>query len=172
MGSCSSSWTSTGPRPSRPRRRGRERAAARAEGKEDTPSKKVPMVRHGVNTVTTLVEKKKAQLVVISNDVDPIELVMFLPALCRKMGVPYCIVKNKARLGRVVRRKTTSCLAITKVESSDRSALNKLVETVKTNYNERAEEIKKHWGGSTLGSKSSARINKQRKAQANEGAKA
>merc|ERR1719270_1932795 len=63
--------------------------------------------------------------------------------------VPYCIVKNKARLGRVVRRKTTTCLAITNVESSDRSALNKLVETVKTNYNERAEEIKKHWGGST-----------------------
>merc|ERR1711913_179009 len=146
----------------------RERAEARAAGKEDAPTKKAAVVRQGVNTVTTLVEKKKAQLVVIANDVDPIELVLFLPALCRKMGVPYCIVKNKARLGRVVRRKTTSCLAITNVESSDRSALNKLVETVKTNYNERAEEIKKHWGGSTLGSKSSARINKARKAEAKE----
>ena len=31
------------------------------------------------------------------------------------MGVPYCIVKNKARLGRVARRKTCSCLAITNV---------------------------------------------------------
>jgi large subunit ribosomal protein L7Ae len=41
--------------------------------------------------------------------------VLFLPALCRKMGVPYCIVKNKARLGRVARRKTTSCIAITNV---------------------------------------------------------
>merc|ERR1712018_588217 len=143
----------------------RERAAARAEGKEDAPSKRAPVVRHGVNTVTTLVEKKKAQLVVIANDVDPIELVMFLPALCGKMGVPYCIVKNKARIGRVVRRKTTTCLAITDVDSSDRSALNKLVETVKTNYNERAEEIKKHWGGSTLGSKSSAKINKAKKAR-------
>ena len=48
------------------------------------------------------------------------------------------------------------------VESSDRNALNKLVETVKTNYNERAEEIKKHWGGSSLGSKSQAKLNKQR----------
>merc|ERR1712168_1025939 len=146
----------------------RARAEARAAGKEDTPTKRGPVVRHGVNTVTTLVEKKKAKLVVIANDVDPIELVLFLPALCRKMGVPYCIVKNKARLGRVVRRKTTTCLAITNVESSDRSALNKLVETVKTNYNERAEEIKKHWGGSTLGSKSSARINKMNKAKAQE----
>merc|ERR1712150_437764 len=108
-------------------------------------------VRHGVNTVTTLIEKKKAQLVVIANDVDPIELVLFLPALCRKMGVPSCIVKNKARLGKVVHRKTATCLAIANVESTDRTALNKLVETVKTNYNERAEEIKNHWGGSSLG---------------------
>merc|ERR1711923_563109 len=146
----------------------RARAEARAAGKEDAPSKRAPVLRHGVNTVTTLVEKKKAQLVVIANDVDPIELVLFLPALCRKMGVPYCIVKNKARLGRVVRRKTTTCLAITNVESSDRTALNKLVETVKTNYNERAEEIKRHWGGSSLGNKSTARINKQKKANERE----
>merc|ERR1712213_227432 len=135
---------------------------------EDTPTKRPNCARSGVNTVTTLVEQKKASLVIIAHDVDPLEIVLFLPALCRKMGVPYCIVKNKARLGRVVRRKTCSCLAITNVESSDRTALNKLVETVKTNYNERAEEIKKHWGGSTLGSKSSARINKARKAEAKE----
>jgi ribosomal protein L7Ae-like RNA K-turn-binding protein len=44
-----------------------------------------------------------------------LQLVLFLPALCRKMGVPYCIVKNKARLGLVARRKTTSCIAITNV---------------------------------------------------------
>ena len=72
-----------------------------------------PVVHHGVDDVTTLVEKKKTQLVVIANDVNPVEIVMFLTALCRKMGVPYCIVKN--RLGRVCRRKTTSCLAITQV---------------------------------------------------------
>merc|ERR1712002_1080244 len=148
----------------------RERAAARAEGKEDAPTKRAPVVRHGVNDVTTLVEKKKAQLVVIANDVDPIEMVMFLPALCRKMGVPYCIVKNKSRLGRVCRRKTTTCLAITAVDSNDRSSLSKLVETVKTNYNERAEEIRKHWGGGSLGSKSAAKIAKVEKAKAKEAA--
>uniref|UniRef100_A0A8D8UVN5 60S ribosomal protein L7a n=1 Tax=Cacopsylla melanoneura TaxID=428564 RepID=A0A8D8UVN5_9HEMI len=27
-----------------------------------------------------------------------IELVLFLPSLCRKMGIPYCIIKGKARL--------------------------------------------------------------------------
>merc|ERR1712217_833450 len=144
------------------------RAEARAEGKEDKPTKKKAVVHHGANTVVTLVEKKKAKLVIIANDVDPIELVLFLPALCRKMGVPYCIVKNKARVGRVVRRKTTTCLAITDVDSGDRGSLNKLVETVKTNFNERAEEIKRHWGGSSLGNKSSAKIAKVEKAKAKE----
>merc|ERR1712203_251870 len=146
----------------------KERAAANAEGKADAPTKRAPVVRHGVNSVVTLVEKKKAQLVIIANDVDPIELVLFLPALCRKMGVPYCIVKNKARLGRVCRRKTTSCLAITQVESNARTSLNKLVETVKTNFNERGDEIKKHWGGGSLGGKSAAKIAKIEKAKAKE----
>merc|ERR1712176_582478 len=135
---------------------------------ETKPTKRAPVVRHGINTVTTLVEKKKAQLVVIANDVDPIELVMFLPALCRKMGVPYCIVKNKSRLGRVCRRKTTSCIAITQVESNDRSSLSKLVESVKANYNERGDEIKRHWGGGSLGSKSAAKVAKIEKARAKE----
>merc|ERR1712107_706029 len=145
----------------------RERAAARAAGKEDAPTKRAAVVRHGVNTVVTL-EKKKAQLVVIANDVDPIELVMYLPALCRKMGVPYCIVKNRARLGRVARRKTTTCMAVTQVESGDRGALNKIVETVKTNYNERGEEIKRHWGGGSLGNKSAAKVAKVEKIKAKE----
>ena len=57
------------------------------------------------------------------------------------------------------------------VESSDRSALNKVVETVKTNFNERADEIKKHWGGSSLGNKSSAKLAKVQKAKDKEAAK-
>jgi hypothetical protein len=58
------------------------------------PEKKKPLVvKFGLNHITSLVEAGKAQLVVIAHDVDPIELVVWLPALCRKMGVPYCIVK-------------------------------------------------------------------------------
>merc|ERR1712060_879512 len=79
------------------------------------------------------------------------------PALCRKMGVPYCIVKGKARLGTLVHMKHTSCVAIDKVEQADKNSLNKLVDTVKTNFNDRADEIKKHWGGAQLGSKSLAK---------------
>jgi len=124
-------------------------------------------VRASINTVTSLVEQKKARLVVIS-DVDSVEVFLFLPALCRKMGIPYCIVKNKSRLGRVVRRKTCATMCITEVESGDRSTLNKLIEAVKTNYNDRADEIRKNWGGGLLGSKSAARIAKLERVKAKE----
>merc|ERR1712002_159935 len=146
----------------------RIRAEQRAKGKEDTPTKRPPVVRSGINTVTALVESKRAQLVVIAHDVDPLEIVLFLPALCRKMGVPYCIVKGKARLGRVVHRKTATSLALTQVNPEDRPNLNKVIEAVKTNFNDRFEELRKHWGGGIMGSKSQARVTKLEKAKAKE----
>ena len=82
---------------------------------------------------------------VIAHDVDPIELVVFLPALCRKMGVPYCIIKGKARLGHLVHRKTCTTVAFTQVNSEDKGALAKLVEAIRTNYNDRYDEIRRHW---------------------------
>ena len=51
-----------------------KRAAERAQGKPDQPTKRPLVVRSGINTVTSLVEQKKAQLVVIAHDVDPIEV--------------------------------------------------------------------------------------------------
>ena len=110
----------------------------------------------GVNNVTVQVEKKKAQLVVIAHDVDPIEIVLFLPTLCRRMGVPYCIVKGKSRLGRLVGLKNCSTVALTNVNAEDRSALGKIVESVNTNYNERAEEIRRNWGGQIMSQRSQA----------------
>uniref|UniRef100_A0A8C6MY36 60S ribosomal protein L7a n=1 Tax=Mus spicilegus TaxID=10103 RepID=A0A8C6MY36_MUSSI len=139
-----------------------------AAGKGDVPTKRPPVLRAGVNTVTTLVENKKAQLVVIAHDVDPIELVVFLPALCRKMGVPYCIIKGKARLGHLDHRKTCTTVAFTQVNSEDKGALAKLVEAIRTNYNDRYDEIHRHWGGNVLGPKSVARIAKLEKAKAKE----
>merc|ERR1712023_269875 len=94
----------------------KQRLAAAAEKKAsggNTTAKKPVSVKMGVNHVTTLVENSRAQLVVIAHDVDPIEIVVRLPALCKARGIPYCIVKSKARLGAVVGKKTATCLAIT-----------------------------------------------------------
>merc|ERR1711872_943306 len=72
------------------------RPERKADGKSDTEKKPV-VIKYGINHITKLIESKKAKLVCIAHDVDPIEIVVWLPALCRKMGVPYCIVKGKAR---------------------------------------------------------------------------
>eukprot|EP01024_Parvocaulis_polyphysoides_P006064 TRINITY_DN11549_c2_g1_i1.p2 TRINITY_DN11549_c2_g1~~TRINITY_DN11549_c2_g1_i1.p2 ORF type:complete len:148 (+),score=14.76 TRINITY_DN11549_c2_g1_i1:30-473(+) len=73
---------------------------------EKTSGKKPKIIKYGLNHVTELIESRKAKLVVIAHDVDPIELVVWLPALCRRMDVPYCIVKGKARLGSLIHQKT------------------------------------------------------------------
>lgn len=83
-------------------------AAAKKEGKEAVAGGKPMVIKYGLNHITYLVEQKKAKLVVIASDVDPIELVLWLPALCRKMDVPYVIVNNKGRLGALVHKKTVS----------------------------------------------------------------
>jgi large subunit ribosomal protein L7Ae len=146
----------------------RARAEAKAAGKADEPGPRPNVIRQGVNTVTTAVESKKASLVVIAHDVDPIELVIFLPALCRRMGVPYCIIKGKARLGTLCRRKTCSALCLTNVNREDEGSLSKIVESIKTNFNDRFDEIRKHWGGGIVSNKSQARITKLEKAKARE----
>ena len=66
-------------------------------------------------TIHIASKDKPTSCIVLKCIVDVFQLVIFLPSLCRKMGVPYCIVKSKARLGRLVRRKTCTCVALTQV---------------------------------------------------------
>lgn len=121
----------------RPAKRQRllDTATAEKEGKT-VESKKPVVVKYGINHITYLVEKGQAQLVVIAHDVDPIELVLWLPALCRKMGVPYCIIKGKSRLGTVVHKKTATALALTGVKSEDKAEFGRIVEAVKVRGHE------------------------------------
>ena len=72
-----------------------KKKAELAEMKDKPESKQKNFVKIGLNHITHLIEEKKAKLVIIAHDVDPIELVLFLPTLCRKLDIPYCFVKGK-----------------------------------------------------------------------------
>lgn len=136
-----------------------QEAELREKGME-IEKKKPIVVKYGLKHVTALVENVKAQLVIIGHDVDPIELVLWLPTLCKKMGVPYCIVKGKARLGTVVHKKTAACLAITTVKNEDQREFSKIVETCKAMYNEGPRITR---GGGLLGMKSQHKLKKREK---------
>ncbi|RYP08769.1 hypothetical protein DL764_001680 [Monosporascus ibericus] len=142
----------------------KEATAVKEGKKKEDVSKKPYTVKYGLNHVVGLIENKKASLVLIPNDVDPIELVIFLPALCRKMGVPYAVVKGKARLGTVVHKKTAAVLAMTEVRSEDKNELSKLVSAIKDGYMPGAENARRQWGGGIMGAKANKRIEKKKKA--------
>merc|ERR1712216_953791 len=108
-------------------------------------SKKPLMLKHGLNHVTSLIESKQAKLVVIAHDVDPLEMVIWLPALCRKKDVPYCIIKGKARLGTLVEKKTAAAVAVTSVKREDQSEFEKLCENFKASFNDNADH-RRRWG--------------------------
>ncbi|MQL81997.1 hypothetical protein Taro_014466 [Colocasia esculenta] len=146
-----------------------KRAQAESDGKT-VEVKKPIVVKYGLNHVTYLIEQNKAQLVVIAHDVDPIELVVWLPALCRKMEIPYCIVKGKARLGAVVHKKTASVLCLTSVKNEDKLEFSKILEAIKANFNDKFDEIRKKWGGGIMGSKSQAKTKAREKLLAKEAA--
>lgn len=86
------------------------------------------------------------------------------------MGVPYCIVKGKARLGTVVHKKTATALVLTEVRPEDKQELASLVSAVKSNYNDKFDEVRKQWGGGEKGFKSQQRLIKKDRISAKEAA--
>lgn len=148
-----------------------EMAEAKEGGKDPTPTKRPVYLKFGINHVVQLVESKKAALVVIAHDVDPIELVVWLPALCHKMGVPYCIVKSRARLGQAANKKNATAIAITSVRPEDKADLAKIVEASKSSFNDRYDDIRKIWGGGIMGIKSRHKTDKKERAFQREQAK-
>lgn len=138
-----------------------ERAEAEAAGKAPAAASKPYFIKSGLNHVTSLVESRKAKLVVISHDVDPIELVVWLPALCRKMDVPYVIIKGKGRLGHMVHQKTATAVALTDVKKEDAAALQNFIDNTRPMYNGASAATLNKWGSRSLGLKTNAMLRKR-----------
>jgi len=147
------------------------KAEAEVKGKVDISKSEKPIfLKYGLNHITSLVESKKAKLVAIAHDVDPIELVVWLPALCRKMDVPYVIVKSKSRLGHLVHKKTASVVAITETRKEDAAKLEQIVANARLQYNENVAE-RRRWGGGIMGAKTNSVLRKRERAAALHAAK-
>ncbi len=142
----------------------KDMAEKKDAGADADGQKKAIMVKYGINHIAKLCEQKKAQLVIIAHDVEPVELVIWLPAVCRKMDIPYCIVKSKSRLGALVHQKTATALALVSVRPEDRHEFSQMVTAIRQQYNENAKAIERTWGGGINGVKSVAKATKIQRA--------
>jgi large subunit ribosomal protein L7Ae len=79
-------------------------------------------IRVGTNEVTKSSERAEAKLVVMAEDVDPVEILVHIPMLCEEKRIPYIYVGKKQRLGQSAGlSKSAASVAI--VEPGDAKAL-------------------------------------------------
>jgi len=129
-------------------KRERLKNTAKDEGAEPAP--KPITLKYGLNHVTSLIEQRAAKLVIIAHDVDPIELVMWIPTACRKKEIPYIIIKGKARLGKLVHKKTASVVAITEVRQRDEATFELFRTRGVDSFLNRYEETMNSRGGGLI----------------------
>ncbi len=84
-------------------------------------------ISKGANEVTKAIEKGNAKLVVYAEDVNPKEVVMHLPLLCKDKNVPCLKVSKKEDLGAAAGLAVpTAAVAVIK-EGEAKSAIESLV---------------------------------------------
>jgi large subunit ribosomal protein L7Ae len=156
--------------PAQKKRRLRRYAKLQNDGKP-IPDEKKMVLEYGLNRVTDMIESGRAKLVIIAHDVDPIELVIWMPALCVKKNIPFVIMRAKSRLGALVNKKTASCVAVCTVKASDDADFKLISRKAKQRFNARYNQLKKKWSKRQLGKKTVDRIEKRKRARKEEAKK-
>ncbi|KAK7799668.1 hypothetical protein U0070_005421 [Myodes glareolus] len=105
---------------------------------------------------------------VIAYDADPIELVVFLAWSVSEEGVPSASSRGRPGWDDWSTGRPAALLPSQRLTRKTRVWLAKLVETIRTNYKGRYDEIHHHWGGNVLGPTSVAQNAKLKKAKVKE----
>ncbi|ETO16334.1 hypothetical protein RFI_21019 [Reticulomyxa filosa] len=159
-------------------------AAAKAQAESKPLQSEKPVVtKFGFNHVTNLIEAGRPKLVLIAHDkfqpvfflnffgacceividVDPIELVLWLPTLCVKKDIPFAIFRGKARLGTLVNQKTASCVALCDVKPEFQKEFDEIVKDCRVQYNDRFNYLRKKISVQIMGIKTRHKIAKRRR---------
>jgi large subunit ribosomal protein L7Ae len=87
-------------------------------------------IKKGINEATKSIERGIARLVVIAEDVEPPEIIMYLPGLCDDKKTPYIFVKSKADLGKAAGiERPTAAIAIV-VDGKAKALVDDVVEKI------------------------------------------
>lgn len=84
-------------------------------------AKKSGKISKGVNEATKAIERGKAKIVIVAQDVSPKEIVMHLPLLAKDKGIKCVEVPSKEELG-VAAGMTISTAAVAVVNEGDAKA--------------------------------------------------
>ncbi len=87
-------------------------------------------IKKGINEATKSIERGIARLVLVAEDVEPQEVIMYLPGLCDDKKAPYIFVKSKTDLGNAAGiDRPTAAVAII-VEGKAKDIVDDLVEKI------------------------------------------
>ncbi len=88
-------------------------------------------IRKGVNETTKAIERGQAKLVVVAMDVQPEEIVMHIPALCKEKKAPYIFVEGKEDLGKAVGLEVSTAAVAVVDEGRAKKNVEEVVERIK-----------------------------------------
>ncbi|HJM18980.1 MAG TPA: ribosomal L7Ae/L30e/S12e/Gadd45 family protein [Candidatus Thalassarchaeaceae archaeon] len=77
--------------------------------------------KKGMNEVIKVCERGAAKLVIMAENVNPGEMMMPIPLICKERGIPYLYVEDQGYLGEAAglpEGRPTSAIAVTELEGS------------------------------------------------------
>jgi len=88
-------------------------------------------IRKGTNETTKTIERGKAKLVLIAENVSPPEVVAHLPLLCDERKAPYVYVPEKQRIGEAIGLTVGSAAAAIEETGGSEKLVAEIIEKLK-----------------------------------------
>lgn len=88
-------------------------------------------IRKGTNEATKSIERGRAKLVLIAENVEPPEIVAHLPLLCDERKAPFVFVPEKQRIGQAVGLMVGSAAASIEEPGDGKELLDEIVSKLK-----------------------------------------
>ena len=88
-------------------------------------------IRKGTNETTKTIERGKAKLVLIAENVSPPEVVAHLPLLCDERKAPYVYVPEKQRIGEAIGLTVGSAAAAIEETGDSEKLVAEIIEKLK-----------------------------------------
>jgi len=88
-------------------------------------------IRKGTNEATKSIERGRAKLVVVAENVEPPEIVAHLPLLCDERKAPYVYVPDKRRIGSSIGLAVGAAAATIEEPGESENLVNEIISKLK-----------------------------------------